>query len=236
MSRLALVTGASRGIGAAIARRLASDGFQVLVHYNASSDRAERIAAEIGNGATAVQADLNLPDGGQALAGKLPGPIDVLVNNAGLFEVNPIGKVTDEQFDSVLNVNVRAVFYLTREVSRTMPDGGRIVTIGSVGGRLASFPGNSIYSMSKFAVRGLSAGWARDLGPRGITSNVVQPGPVATELNPEDGPHSEMQRAMTSLGRFARPEEVAAAVSYLCSTEAAYVTGAELDIGGGWGV
>ncbi|MEM7808820.1 MAG: SDR family NAD(P)-dependent oxidoreductase, partial [Planctomycetota bacterium] len=115
--RNALVTGASRGIGAACARRLAADGFDVLVHYNARRDRAEVVAREIGG--TVVQADLSQPDGGQTLASRLPGPVDVLVNNAGVFESAVIGDVTDQQFEDVLNVNVRAVFYLTREVTRT---------------------------------------------------------------------------------------------------------------------
>ncbi|MEM1011910.1 MAG: SDR family oxidoreductase [Planctomycetota bacterium] len=232
--RTALVTGASRGIGAACARRLAADGFDVLVHYNARRDRAEAVASEIGG--TVVHADLSQPNGGQTLASRLSRPIDVLVNNAGVFESGIIGDVTDRQFEDVLNVNVRAVFYLTREVTRTMPDGGRIVTIGSVGGKAAQFVGNSIYSMSKFAIRGLSAGWARDLGPRGITSNVVQPGPVDTDLNPATGDHSAGQVALTSIGRYATADEVAAAVSFLCSSEAAYITGAELDVAGGWGV
>jgi 3-oxoacyl-[acyl-carrier protein] reductase len=236
MQKLALVTGASRGIGAAIAERLAADGMKVLVHYNGSEARARDLADRIGNGATIVQTDLAEPDGGKVLASKVPGPIDVLVNNAGLFEVAPLTEVTDEQFESVLAVNVRSVFYLTREVARTMPDGGRIVTIGSVGGRMSSFPGNSVYSMSKFAIRGMSASWARDLAPRQITSNVVQPGPVATELNSEDGPNAAMQLDVTPLKRFAKPSEVAAAVSYLCSDEAGFVTGGELDVAGGWGV
>ena len=238
-AKLALVTGASRGIGAAVAKRLARDKARVLVHYNASRERAEAVVADIlkeGGEAEAVQADLSAPDGGKRLAATLPGPVDILVNNAGVFEVGGLTDVTDEQFESTLAVNVRSVFYLTREIARTMPRGGRIVTIGSVGGKTAGFVGNSLYSMSKFAVRGLSRGWARDLAPRGITSNVVQPGAIDTDLNPADGPNAAGQIALTPLGRFGRAGEVAAAVAWLCSAEAAFVTGVELDVAGGWGV
>ena len=230
--KVALVTGAGRGIGAAVARRLARDGAEVIVHYNGSRGKAQAVAGEIGGGV--VQADLSTPDGGKQLAAKLDTPVDLLVNNAGVFELGPLTDITDEQFERSLAVNVRSVFYLTREVARAMPDGGRIVTVGSVGGKAAQFPGNSVYSMTKFAVRGLSRGFARDLAPRGITSNVVQPGAVDTDMNPADGEASDAMIRMTPLGRYGTADEVAALVAYLCSAEAAFVTGAELDVHGGW--
>ena len=231
--KVALVTGGSRGIGAAICRRLAADGARVIVHYANSRDKAEAVARDVGG--TAVAADLRQPDGGQTLAEAVDRPVDLLVNNAGVFEAAPVTEATDAQFEDVLNVNVRAVFYLTRALARTMPDGGRIVTIGSVGGKAALFSGNALYSMSKFAVRGLSRGFARDLAARQITSNVVQPGPIDTDMNPADADSAADQHARTPLARHGKPAEVAALVAWLCGPEAAFVTGAEYDIAGGWG-
>jgi 3-oxoacyl-[acyl-carrier protein] reductase len=234
----ALVTGASRGIGAAIARRLAADGAAVAIHYNAAADKAEQVARDISDAsgvATTHQADLSQPNGAADLAKQLAKPIDLLVNNAGIAEFVPLADESDELIDRTWTVNVRSVLILSREITRTMPDGGRLVHIGSVAGEAATFAGNSVYSMSKFALRGLSRGFARDLGPRGITSNVVQPGPIDTDLNPADHAGADGQRAMTALGRYGTPDEVASAVAWLCSPEASYVTAAELNVAGGWG-
>ncbi len=245
--KLALVTGSSRGIGAAIARRLALDGATVLVHYGSSRERGEAVVGDIkkaGGQAEIVGADLTRPDGpatllahlDQAFGGKFAGRLDVLVNNAGTGAFGSLTEATDEDFDKQFNLNVRAVFQLSREAARRMTRAGwgRIVNVGSGLGEQVPMPGMALYCGTKFAVRGLTRGWSRDLGATGVTVNNVQPGPVDTELNPADGPMAETQKKLTSVGRYGKPEEIAEAVAFLASPKAGFINGESLTVDGGW--
>jgi 3-oxoacyl-[acyl-carrier protein] reductase len=239
-SKVALVTGGSRGIGAAIARRLASDGADVAITYTSAKDKAEQVVRAIeagGRRAIAIRAD-----SGDAQAVKdavaetlrALGRLDVLVNNAGMVVFAPLEGISLEDFDRIVAVNVRAVFVAAQEASRHMASGGRIITIGSVNADSVPVAGLSVYAMSKAAVAGLTRGMARDLGPRGITVNNVQPGPVDTDMNPADGPFAKMMSGLIAVGRYGKAEEIAAMVAYLASPEAAYVTGVSLTIDGGF--
>ena len=245
-NKLALVTGSSRGIGAAIAQRLAADGAAVLVHYGSSRERGEGVVNEIkkaGGQAELVGADLTSHDGPAelikqldgAFGGRFAGRLDVLVNNAGTAMYGMLTEVTDEDFDKQYNLNVRAVFQLSREAARRMTKAGsgRIINIGSCLGERIPMPAISTYSSTKFAVQGLTRGWSRDLGPSGVTVNNVQPGSVDTELNPADGPSSEDQKKRSSLGRYGKPEEIAAAVAFLAGPQAAFVNGESFTVDGG---
>jgi 3-oxoacyl-[acyl-carrier protein] reductase len=162
------------------------------------------------------------------------GGLDVLVNNAGIADFKTLEQISLEDFDRVVAVNVRAVFVAAQAAARHMKEGGRIITIGSVNADRVPFAGASVYAMSKAAIAGLTRGLARDLGPRGITVNVVQPGPVDTDMNPATGPLAETMKGFLALKRYGRGEEIAGMVSYLASSEAAFVTGAALTIDGGF--
>ena len=234
-----IVTGASRGIGAAIAVRLARDGLNVLVTYQKSEEAAhavvERIGA-LGVHALAVRVDAADPkEPAQAVdhAVERLGRLDVLVNNAGIYETASLLDSTDEHFERAFAVNVRAAFLAARAAARVLPSGGRIINIGSILGERVPMPQVGIYSATKFAINGFTRAWARDLGPRGITVNAVQPGPIDTDMNPATGKSAEYQRAMTSLRRFGTPEEVAEAVVFLASPQAQYITGEILNVDGG---
>lgn len=239
-NKVAMVTGGSRGIGAAIARRLASEGASVAITFSGSRDRAQELVGEIekaGGKALSIQADSGDPAAvKQAVAEVVKefGRIDILVNNAGIAAMAPIGEFPEDQFERMLSINVRGVFYATQEAVKHMGEGGRVIMIGSVNSESVPFQGGSAYAMTKGAVASFVRGLARDLGPRGITVNNVQPGPVDTEMNPHDGPFSSMLKGYLAIGRYGKGEEVAALVAYLASPEAGNVTSAMIRIDGGF--
>ena len=238
--KVAFVTGGARGIGAAIVRRLARDGATVAFTYQQSATTANALTAEVeaaGGRAIAMQADAADP---AALTGAIDGAakqfgrIDILVNNAGVLRLGPVETLSLEDFDETLAVNVRAVFVAAKAALAHMGEGGRIINIGSTNADRMPFPGGSAYAMSKSALLGLVQGMARDLGPRGITVNNVQPGPTDTDMNPEAGDFGATMHGLMALQRHARPDEIAAMVAYVAGPEAGFVTGASLVIDGGF--
>jgi len=240
--RRALVTGGSRGIGAEIVRRLAADGAAVAFTYGASAADAEKLVAEVGETggtAIAIQADSADPE---QVAGSVDdtvaqlGGLDILVNNAGVAHVDNTESFPLEQFDRLVAINLRAVFVASQRAIPHLGDGGRIINIGSVNADRVPVPGLSVYAMTKGAVASLTRGLARELGPRGITVNNIQPGPIATEMNPEEGEFADWARPMTSLGRYGQTRDIASAVSYLAGQEASFVTGANWNVDGGFTV
>ncbi|MEU0272010.1 SDR family oxidoreductase [Streptomyces sp. NPDC006307] len=239
--RAALVTGGSRGIGAAIALRLAREGADVALTYVRDEEAAQEVVRRIeatGRRWLALRADAGdaagAADAVERAAGELGGGrLDVLVNNAGVGVLGPLESLTLADVDRVLAVNVRGVFLASRAAAARMGRGGRIVTIGTCMTQRVPGPGGTLYAMSKSALSGLTRALARELGGRGITANIVHPGPVDTDMNPADGPYADGQSAMTALGRFGVPDEVASMVAYLAGEEAGYVTGAEFAVDGG---
>ncbi|GAA1365151.1 3-oxoacyl-ACP reductase family protein [Catellatospora chokoriensis] len=238
--KVALVTGGSRGIGAGIARRLAREGATVAVTYQSSADAAATLVKEIeaeGGTAYAVRADSADRDAVRGVVDEVArrsGRLDILVNNAGVTGFGPIGELTDEVFDQTVGVNLHAVFHASQAALRHLGEGGRIITIGSVNADRMPFPGGSLYALTKAGVAGFTRGLAREVGPRGITVNTVQPGPVDTDMNPADGPMSGALLPALAVGRYGTADEVAGAVAYLAGPEAAYITGATLDVDGGF--
>jgi NAD(P)-dependent dehydrogenase (short-subunit alcohol dehydrogenase family) len=237
--KVALVTGGSRGIGAAIARKLAQDGADVALTYARSVDRARAVVADIeaaGRRGLAIEADNNDAAAIEAAVEKAAaafGRLDILVNNAGIFRIGPIEELTLEDFDATIAVNLRAAFVASKAAVARMGEGGRIIAIGSNLAERVPDAGLCIYSASKAALIGLTKGLARDLGPRGITVNVVHPGSTDTDMNPAAGPHAEAQRGLMAIARFAEPGDVAGLVAWLASPKARSVTGAGLTIDGG---
>ncbi len=240
--KVALVTGASRGIGAAIARRLAADGAAVAITYSASPEKAEEVVKSIeaaGGKAIAIQADASDAEAVRASVTRTVadlGRLDILVNNAGIALMAPLADLSEADFDRTFSVNVKALFVATQEAAKHLPDGGRVIHIGSVNSDSAPFPGLTAYSMSKGAVASMTRALARDLGPRGITVNNIQPGPVDTDMNPATGPFADTLRGLMALGRYGHGEEIAGLVSYLAGPDGGYVTGANLKIDGGFDV
>jgi 3-oxoacyl-[acyl-carrier protein] reductase len=239
-NKVAFVTGGARGIGAAIVRRLAADGAAVAFTYQSSSDVADALAASItsaGGRALAIKADAADADAVVAAIGKTAaefGKIDILVNNAGVLRMGDVGEFTLKDFDDTVAVNIRAVFVAVQAVLPFMDKGGRIINIGSTNAIRMPFAGGAAYAMSKSALVGLVQGLSRDLAPRGITINNVQPGPVDTDMNPESGDFGGALHALMAIQRHGRPEEIAGMVAYVASPEAAFVTGAHLSIDGGF--
>ncbi|MBN7550590.1 3-oxoacyl-ACP reductase FabG [Mycobacteroides abscessus subsp. abscessus] len=239
-SRRAFVTGGSRGIGAGIVRRLAEDGARVVFTYSSSVQQAADVVDDIkedGGWARAVKADVADPDQLATAIGQAAeelGGLDILVNNAGILSIGDVDTATLADFDEIVAVNVRAVFAGIKAASPHLTEGGRIVTIGSINGDSSPTANLSLYSMTKAAVAGLTRGLAREFGPRGITINNVQPGPIGTDMNPEDGQLADILRPNIAVGRYGQPRDIASLVSYLVSDEAWYITGTAINIDGGF--
>lgn len=225
-----LVVGGSRGIGAAIVRRFASDGAAVTFSYVGSEQAAGKLASN--SGSRMVKADSSNRNEVIDLV-KNAGPLDILVVNAGVVVYGAPAELDPDDIDRLFRINVHAPYHAAVEASRRMPDGGRIILIGSSGAERVPMAGGAAYSASKAALRGMARGLARDFGSRGITVNVVQPGPTDTDMNPADGPFKDMMHDAMAIKRHARVDEIAAMVSYLAGPDSGMITGAAQTIDGG---
>lgn len=238
--KVALVQGGSRGIGAAILRRLALQGAHVAFTYVSSAGPAQALADEIsaaGGKALALHADsADASAVQQAVQNTVEafGRLDILVNNAGVLAVAPVAEFDLAEFDRMLAVNVRSVFVASQAAAPHLGQGGRIINIGSTNAERMPFAGGAPYAMSKSALVGLTKGLARDLGPQGVTVNNVQPGPVDTDMNPADGDFADSLIPLMAVGRYGHAEEIASFVAYLAGPEAGYITGASLTVDGGF--
>jgi len=237
--RSAIVTGGSRGIGAAIARRLAADGANVAITYARAADHAHKVVDELrehGVAALAVRAEATDPTALRAAvdtAAAALGRLDILVNNAGIAPFGPFEEVTVDDLDEVLAIHARATFVITQAVLPHMGNGGRIISIGSSLVERVPTAGWTLYTMSKSALTGLTKGLARELGPRGITVNLVHPGSTDTDMNPADGPDADEERRFTALGRYLAPEDIAATVAHLAGDGGRNITGAAFTVDAG---
>lgn len=239
IGKRALVTGASRGIGAAIALALAEKGADVAITYERSAERAAELVRAIeakGRRGFAIQADSadaeavkrSVDQAAESLGG-----LDILVNNAGIARGGPVAEQSLADIDALLAVNIRSVILASQAAIGHLPEGGRIVSIGSCLAERVPFPGITVYSMTKSALLAFTRGLARELGPRGITVNLVHPGPTDTDMNPATGEQADGQRAITALGHYGKPEDVAAAVAFLASPGARQITGTGISVDGG---
>lgn len=235
----ALVTGASRGLGKAIALSLARAGADVAITFEKSVEKAQAVADEIralGRNGVAIQADSASPQAIRvAVASSVEqlGGLDILVNNAGIARGGPLEAMSDEDIDALINVNVRGVVIATQAALAYLPDGGRIINIGSCLANHVPLQGIAVYAMTKSALNSLTRGLARDLGPRGITVNLVHPGPTDSDMNPADGEGAETQRQLIALGHYGKAEDIADAVTFLASPAAKHITGTGIDVDGG---
>src|ERR1700681_2095624 len=237
--KVALITGGSRGIGAAIAKRLAADGANVAITYTKGADAAASVVKEIeraGRKAIAIQADAADADAVKAAVEKTVatfGRLDVLVNNAGTAVPKRFEETTLEELDRLIDINIRGVYVATQAALKHMKSGGRIISIGSAGGERVAAPGLVAYAGTKGAVKMFTQALAREIGSRDITVNNVQPGPIDTELNPAAGDWAVPQKAATALDRYGHVDEIAAMVAFVAGPEASYITGANLTVDGG---
>jgi len=237
--KIALITGGSRGIGAAIAKRLAADGANVAITYTKGADAAAAVVKEIeraGGKAIAIQADATNADAGKVAVEKTVatfGRLDVLVNNAGTAIPKTFEETTLEEMDRVIDINIRGVFLATQAALKHMKSGGRIIMVGSSVGERVLVPGLVSYSATKGDVKLFTQSLSRELGSRGITVNNVQPGPIDTELNPAASEWAVPQKAATALDRYGHVDEVAALVAFVAGPESSYITGANLTVDGG---
>jgi len=238
-NRVALVTGGSRGIGAAIAKRLAADGANVAITYTKGADAAASVVKEIErNGAKAIAIQADATDAGAVEAAvektvATLGQLDVLVNNAGTAIPKKFEETTLEEIDHMFSLNVRGALVATQAALKHMKNGGRIIMIGSCVGERNMTPGLAAYSATKGAIKMFTQGLSREVGDRGITVNNVQPGPIDTDLNPAGGDWAAPQKANTALNRYGTVDEVAALVAFVAGPEASYITGANLTVDGG---
>jgi 3-oxoacyl-[acyl-carrier protein] reductase len=237
--KIALITGGSRGIGAAIAKRLAADGADVAITYTKGADAAASVVKEIeraGGKAIAIQADATDAEAVRGAVEKTVatfGRLDVLVNNAGTAIPKKFEETTLEEMDRMIDVNIRGAFVATQAALKHMKDGGRIIMIGSCVGERMMTPGLVPYSATKGAIKMFSQGLSREVGNRGITVNNIQPGPIDTELNPAAGEWAAPQKAATALNRYGSVDDVAALVAFVAGPESSYITGANLTVDGG---
>ncbi|NJC26751.1 SDR family NAD(P)-dependent oxidoreductase [Neolewinella antarctica] len=238
-NKIALVTGASRGIGASIAEHLAAAGATVAITYNSSTEQAEAIVKKINNAggkAKAFQSDAGDPAANTELIQRIVdefGGLDILVNNAGVYATGMLVGTELDILTRNYEVNVRGVYETTKAAIPQLNEGGRIINIGSVSG-LKGSPGASAYGASKAAVASLTQAWAKEVGERGITVNTIHPGSVDTEMNPASGPYADMQRASNIFGRFGRPEEIASVVTFIAGPGSSFITGANIPVDGGY--
>lgn len=238
-NKIALVTGGSRGIGAATVRRLAADGAQVAFTYARSAEKAQALAAEIGAAggrALAIAADNNKPEEVINAVNKTVenfGSLDILVSNAGVYIGKEFGEHTIDDYDKVMDVNVKAVYVAALEAVKHLKAGGRIITIGSNMADNALSAQNTLYAMSKSTLQGFTRGLARDLGPKGITVTLVQPGPVDTDMNPADSELADFVRSKMAIPAYGTGEDIAGLISFLASEEGKYITGSWVTIDGG---
>jgi 3-oxoacyl-[acyl-carrier protein] reductase len=238
--KVALVTGGSRGIGAATAVRLAREGLDVALTYVHGKEAAEDVVRAVealgrrGVALRADSADAEEAAGAVRRTEEALGGLDVLVNNVGVGLLGPLESLSLADVNRVLAVNVRGVFLASQAAASRMGRGGRIITVGTCMTQRVPGPGGTLYATSKSALIGLTKALARELGERGITANIVHPGPIDTDMNPADGPYAPGQAAMTALGRFGAADEVASLVAYLAGVEVGYVTGAEFSVDGGY--
>jgi len=238
-NKIVLVTGGSRGIGAAIVEKLATEGAHVSFTYAKSPEKAEQLRDRLqkaGKQVNAIQADSADPQAIQSAIQQVVsafGPIDILVNNAGIYIGRPFEEHTLEDYEQIMNINVRALFIAALETVKSMPNGGRIINIGSNMAENALSAQTTLYTMSKSALTGFTRGLARDLGPKNITVNVVQPGPIDTDMNPANTELADFLRSRMALSDYGTGSDIANLVAFLASEESKYITGTSLNIDGG---